>query len=143
MKKNILWWLISLIVSVMLFGGTYWWSEQVTVGSGRILGTAVASSPLLPVRVLRIVKKNAETVIILPRESVFGETIGSYVLTLTQNQAEKTLVTGEVWREKYVRISDGLNDEDLVILDERVVVGQIITDYQVINAEAGQSGVVN
>ena len=96
---------------------------------------------LIDVRVMQVAASD-DTSVILPQDSVkFDDKGQPFVLLLDQNRmALPYFVTASSWRRDFYRV-DGLRTNDLVVLDNRVAVGQMV-NYSLINPEAGQSGLV-
>jgi hypothetical protein len=141
MKQKSRVWIVAAVAATCLLVGGYGYGRQVWAKM-QVLGVQADAERL--VRVMKIVRNNSLLApIILPRENVMTTAEGDYVLTVKEGVVEKTAVTSEPWREPYEKITEGLEDQDLVVLDSEVVIGQVIGDYIVINPEAGKSGSVN
>jgi hypothetical protein len=126
------------------FGGGF--SLIQAVGDGeRVLGAQVSlastSSAQTPMQVLRVIWDKEPAPVIIPEANVWRENGSSYVLTVQDNLVVKRAVSAESWRGRYAKITAGLADQDLIVVDTRASLGQKI-EYQVINAEAGQSGLL-
>ena len=64
------------------------------------------------------------------------------MLVLEKQQIVKRQVVSQLWRDEYAQIVSGLHDQDLVVLDQRVSFNQQLANYQIINPEAGPSGLI-
>jgi hypothetical protein len=115
--------------------------EQLKTGQA-ILGTETAMAPPV-VRLMRVDQPAENTAVIVPLAQVQQDGEEAFVLTLRNQLAVRTKVEFEPWRGEYAKITAGLADQDVVVLDQ-VEAGQMVWG-QMINggSEAGQSGVMN
>jgi hypothetical protein len=134
--------LLTLIMGGAFFWG-YWLSQNLPMNnSAAVLGARVERNG--EVEVFKVVQNKTDTSVILPRASVQMEDSGeNFVLVLNEyNQVQKKSVQAQVWRKEYAQIVAGLEDQDLVVLSDRVAVGEAV-EYRIMNPEAGRSGLVN
>jgi hypothetical protein len=131
----------------LLMGGAFWGgyllSQSLPISnSAAVLGARVERRS--EVEVFRVIQDESVASIILPRFSVQTNESGeNFVLVLDENsRVQKKLVQAQVWRGQYVKIFAGLDDQDLVVLNNQIAVGRTV-DYKVANPEAGKSGLLN
>ena len=90
---------------------------------------------------MRVVGDGSEvTGVIVPAQSLIQEQERTYVLVVDGEEATRVEVLAQPWRAPYWRV-DGLARDSIVILDNRVTAGQVVK-FQLINPEAGQSGLI-
>lgn len=106
----------------------------------QVLGQA--TSTMQPVMVMRVRSDENNSPVIVPKKDVYKENGCSYVLVLEKQQIVKRQVVSQLWRDEYAQIVSGLHDQDLVVLDQRVSFNQQLANYQIINPEAGPSGLI-
>ncbi|MBQ6436111.1 hypothetical protein IJJ27_00940 [bacterium] len=96
------------------------------------------SAALKPVAAMRVIVEDGSQVIV-PKEHVFEQDNQSYVKVIQGDAVASQKVEAQPWRAGYY-IVKGLTSEEVVVLDEKVSLGQRVS-YQLINPEAGQSGI--
>lgn len=92
------------------------------------------------VPVMRVIANN-QSQVILPQQHVWQWHGHNYVKVINDELVTGQIVQVQPWRAGYYLVK-GLSDQDLVILDEQVFLGQRVS-YQLINPEAGQSGLTS
>ena len=137
-QKSSINWSFIVIFLLCALGGIYTFSEKV-LATARVLGENIELPTKIPV--MKVINE-AGAPIILPRTSVVSDGQEAFVFTVENYQVTKTPVEATVWREDFAKVTAGLSDHDLVILDNHLPLGQEI-NYQIINPEAGKSGLIN
>lgn len=131
MTKRVSWGQVLAVWLGTVWAGSFWLAAR---------GKEVVSSTPLILPAVKVAASELSESVILPQDSVNSNSRESFVWVAGDGQAKKVAVQVEKWREGYVRVT-GLPTGSVVLLAQLPVV-DVPINYQLINPEAGQSGVV-